>query len=317
MISHYQYSSDFAKVLQNFVDLGEIDYVREALLDHGNFSHFSDMSLDDRYSLIQEISFSKPEMDRDDPNRLPYDDSVAFLLMSVPYEPLFKTELEDSKTIIHVLKEYDWERYFSSESKREICSAVAQIYCDIYGAETPVNVGTVWPKANASEETNKYFERLQGVFCEYSTKLMKHNLECETDLSDEAGSKIAFNRKSLDENPITDLIAIMIHEIRHYSQVKVKTPELAKQERKGIVGRVTEKCHDAYYALMLERQANAMMGWVKDGLSGKPLRSEMEISLDMLCRQGHLSTFMTSKVLDFQSYLKRKSKTKISKLEVA
>jgi len=248
-------------------------------------------------------------MERDNPLGQPYDEFVAFLLMSVPYEPLFETEFEDAKTIANILGQYDWGADFSTEKKLNICRAVKDIYLKIYGSKTDIPIGMIWPRDDAPKDALDYMSRLHAVFCPYPTEKLRKKLSCETDLKDSKSPLIAFTKAVASRTPILDLITITLHEIRHFSQVDKRTPQLIQQDLDLVSHLVINRTRNACYGLMNERQANAFMGRAADLAKGTKVRSEIEVAADMLTTKQHggLSQELSNALLAYQSFVKNQN----------
>lgn len=304
MISKQQYNSDLAKGIQYFLDINEIGYACEDLLNQDHFWDINHMPFMDRYTLAHEIISKMPDgIDELSREARPYTESVAFLLMSIPYEPLALEEENTAFSLASMFHGLDISNQYSLSEKLEICRAVAQLYCEIYGLNTDVPIGTVWIRDDASNKTKDYFNHVAAFYTPYEICDLKKKYECESDLEDHIVQSVLMNRDEFIKLSTSDMLVWLTHELRHVLQREKPTIQVQQQQQQSISSRVNNKMHKAiYFTLMEERQAYAFDGWLADHLKGNMKRTELQITCDHLWFKGGLSGNIINAIYDFHHH---------------
>jgi len=313
----HQYSSEFAKDIQYFIDIGEIGYAREDLLNPENFPHVDTMPFNDRYKLINEIILKMPDgVGEQSADARPYTEMAAFLLMSIPYNQLSPNEEDMAFNLASMFNNLETNNHHTLRQKLETCRTIAQIYCEIYDIDQNIPIGVIWPKDNASLEAKNYFNHVAAFYTPTTIADLKDKYECESDLSDSLHQAILINREELEKLEVTEMVSWITHELRHAHQREKTTRHVRDQQQQSVSRRINKKMHKAvYFALMEERQAYAFDGWIRDHLKGDMKRSELQITCDLLWFKGIISGSVIDTIHSFDKFSKNRKQIMALKIE--
>ena len=308
MSSTYQLTTDCAKFLQSFIDQKEFDNFYECLLDSAFWHDIMHMPSSDKYLLINEAISALPISQGELATQSkPLTASVAFLLMSVDYEPIDPHEVAIAQNMASMCRDLKNAKDQSVETKISVIQEVGKKYREVYNIPEGVNVGTLRMTNKVSDADRKHCQDVAAFHMSVESLQCRigEGFETDIDMNAPAYTNIVFMHEALEKASVKEGVLWLLHEMRHVHQLRDSTPEFGMQKcaPHAISKRVNKHMHKTcYYALMEERQAYAFERWFDDILHGRPVRSELQIACDNLWYKGTHEASVIDAVHDYYHY---------------
>lgn len=287
MVNTYQHTHDFAKHLQEIVDEGEFPLLLDTLCNQDNFPFIHEMPHLSRYKLVHDIAERVPL--GQEKIFADADESMTFLLMSVPYEPLCSREKETAIAIAEMLKPYRNHRNDIDFATRDaFCQEVASVYAEMNGLDNRVSIGRFWMPDNATEEASKLYNRMTAIYTPSSSRDFSEKYGLEADVNPNARYNILIKGSDFENNSLMDTVASILHEIRHHQQDERGGVEIISQRESGLSQPLQFRAwNNAYFSLMEERQTFGYTEWIKQHLNSRAnIPSEIQITYQNLSNNG-------------------------------
>lgn len=283
------YMSPFAQKLSDLIHKGASYRLRMNVFCQDNWLDLYNMPYHERYQLISEIADcialgDDGQEEKDDENRL-YGEAATFLAMTIPYEPLSKNEQRHALQIESYIDAQENSRKSSSADKLKKIREFSGLYAVLEGIPNKTNLGTYSLSSVAPEIVKKEFNKYAAFYMNCSLSDDKYFEYLLTQMACDRLYNIVFHDDYLNKATDIQVIVSGLHEMCHYTQdVRGLKGSDYLHDRSNIYCREIDgvDAYIPYIVFMEERQPYAFEGWISDAREKQPLRSELQITCDLL-----------------------------------
>lgn len=301
------YSSHFAQELQNSIESGNLQALKDSLFDQNNWFDLYFMPYDERYLLAHEIMnhlILLKDISIDDRiSNIICRDSIVFLMMTIPYKPLSEHEQSYAKSIASFMNDKNAGDSSDVVKKILLAKEFTSLYFKQEKVANEINIGLYNVKNNAPQHIQDKFNKNSAFYLSYQILEYDYKQHLSFLMSINRSHNIAINKKNFEATDNNSAIEWALHEARHYVQNLRSSQPIYEQYKSGVNSRVI-KNEDfiPYIILMEERQAYAFEGWIQDARKHNKLRSELQVTCDLLLEKYSMTANVIDPIYDFNDF---------------